>query len=87
MTLFDLFDDAAWKKRAACRGSGVDVFFPEKRNGQTTARQARAICAGCPVRETCLDYALKHHDHYGVWGGMTDRQRRREWSRRQKEVA
>jgi WhiB family redox-sensing transcriptional regulator len=63
-----------WRKLANCRSVNPDIFFPE-RGG--TAREAKAICAGCEVRQECLDYAFAHHEKFGVWGGMAERERRR----------
>jgi WhiB family redox-sensing transcriptional regulator len=62
-----------WRYRAACRGADLEVFFPGR--GQS-AEDARQICASCPVRELCLDYALRHGIVHGIWGGLTERDRR-----------
>lgn len=70
-----------WMKRAACLHEDPALFFPRAGMWPTEARE---ICAGCPVRETCLEYALSfsgNHDH-GVWGGTTERERRRMRQRR-----
>ena len=64
---------AGWRERAACRGTGLEVFFPGR--GET-AEPARRICAACPVRQPCLDYALSHGIIHGIWGGLTERDRR-----------
>jgi len=64
---------AGWRYRAACRGADLTVFFPG-RGG--SAEPARQICAGCPVRQPCLDYALSHGITHGIWGGLTERDRR-----------
>jgi hypothetical protein len=64
---------ARWRERAACCGTDLDVFFPER--GQT-ASSARQVCAACPVRQPCLDYALANRITHGIWGGMTERERR-----------
>ena len=64
---------AGWRYRAACRGTDLQVFFPGR--GET-AEPARQICAGCPVRQPCLDYALSHGITHGIWGGLTERDRR-----------
>jgi WhiB family redox-sensing transcriptional regulator len=61
-----------WVEHAACRGDGHHRWFPEHGRGMTTLR---AVCAACPVRRPCLEYALKHVDH-GVWGGTSEKQRR-----------
>ena len=64
---------AGWRYRAACRGTDLKVFFPGRGESAEAARQ---ICAGCPVREPCLDYAISHGITHGIWGGLTERDRR-----------
>jgi len=64
---------ARWRELAACRGVGLDLFFPER--GES-AEPARQVCAACPVRQPCLDYALTNRITYGVWGGLTEPERR-----------
>ena len=64
---------ARWRQRAACRGTDLDVFFPER--GET-AGPARQLCARCQVRQPCLDYALSNRITHGIWGGLTERERR-----------
>jgi WhiB family redox-sensing transcriptional regulator len=64
---------AGWRYRAACRGIDLNVFFPGR--GES-AEPARQICAGCPVRQPCLDYALSQGITHGIWGGLTERDRR-----------
>jgi hypothetical protein len=64
---------ARWRELAACRGTGLEVFFPER--GES-AGPARRVCAACPVRQPCLDYAITNRIAYGVWGGLTERERR-----------
>ena len=64
----------SWRNRAACRGVDPDVFYPVS---EEDAVQAKAICAQCPVREACLEYALAARERDGVWGGATERERRR----------
>jgi WhiB family redox-sensing transcriptional regulator len=64
---------ARWRERAACCGSDLDVFFPERGESAGPARQ---VCAACPVREPCLEYALSNRITHGVWGGLTERERR-----------
>jgi len=64
---------ARWRELAACRGADLEVFFPGR--GEP-AEPARQICAGCPVRQACLDYALSHAITHGIWGGLTERDRR-----------
>ena len=64
---------ARWRKLAACRGTDLEVFFPERGESAGPARQ---VCARCPVREPCLDYAISNRIAYGIWGGLTERERR-----------
>jgi len=58
---------------ASCRDTHPEVFFPVT---EEATRPARAVCAGCPVREDCLAYALANRIHDGVWGGTSERERR-----------
>lgn len=68
---------------ASCRGMDVDAFFPERGTAQITARDAKTICNGspgqpaCAVRSTCLEYALERKERFGIWGGMSERERAR----------
>jgi WhiB family transcriptional regulator, redox-sensing transcriptional regulator len=62
-----------WRYQAACCGANLDLFFPGR--GES-AEPARRVCAGCPVREPCLDYALRHGITHGIWGGLAERDRR-----------
>lgn len=64
----------AWLSEAACRGMSADLFFPER--GEST-RESKDACAECPVTAECLDFALVGSEKFGVWGGMSERQRRR----------
>jgi WhiB family redox-sensing transcriptional regulator len=61
-----------WQERGLCREVGGDEWFPEGGNGQA----AKRICARCPVRAECLWYALDNDVRHGIWGGMTDPQRK-----------
>jgi WhiB family redox-sensing transcriptional regulator len=70
---------ARWRELAACRGADLGLFFPGR--GES-AEPARQVCAGCPVREPCLDYALGNGITHGVWGGLAERDRRALRSRR-----
>jgi WhiB family redox-sensing transcriptional regulator len=64
----------AWHADAACRTHPPQWWYP--RRGQSLAR-AREICATCAVRVTCLEYALEHREEFGIWGGLSENQRRR----------
>ncbi|HEC08900.1 MAG TPA: WhiB family transcriptional regulator [Acidimicrobiales bacterium] len=63
-----------WWDFANCLGVEPDLFFPER--GAST-REAKEVCRGCVVREDCLEYALTHGEKFGIWGGMSERERRR----------
>jgi WhiB family redox-sensing transcriptional regulator len=64
---------ARWRELAACRSFDLEVFFPER--GES-AEPARQVCAACPVRQPCLDYAISNRITHGIWGGLTERERR-----------
>jgi WhiB family redox-sensing transcriptional regulator len=68
-----------WQLSAACRGLASAAFFhPDGERGASRVRReraAKAICATCPVRQDCLDWALKVREPYGVWGGKTSEER------------
>jgi WhiB family redox-sensing transcriptional regulator len=64
----------AWQRQANCMGVDPDLFFPER--GAST-REAKEVCRGCVVREECLEYALSNGEKFGIWGGMSERERRR----------
>jgi WhiB family redox-sensing transcriptional regulator len=64
----------AWRQKAACRGVDPDIFYPVS---EEEAEEARAICRACPVLESCLEWALTNRERDGVWGGATERERRR----------
>ena len=65
-------DRPAWFAAAACATAPIDWFFPDR--GQDSSR-AKDICAACPVRELCLEHFL--HERHGIWGGLSERERRR----------
>lgn len=73
-----------WRNQAACRGQSTDLFFPLGETGPAAAqiREAKQICAECPVREPCLSWALEAGADHGVWGGLTEVERK-SWRRRQ----
>jgi WhiB family redox-sensing transcriptional regulator len=70
-----------WFDEAACRDADTTLFFP---TSDAHAAEAKAICAACPVREECLEYALETRPADGVWGGLTAIERHRVLRRRQK---
>ena len=75
-------EDTSWQDYANCLGVDPDLFFPER--GAST-REAKEVCRGCVVRDDCLEYALRNGEKFGIWGGMSERERRR--IRRQRALA
>jgi len=63
-----------WQSRANCMGVDPDLFFPER--GAST-REAKEVCRGCVVQDDCLEYALTNGEKFGIWGGLSERERRR----------
>ena len=63
-----------WQERALCAQTDPEAFFPEK--GFST-REAKAVCMSCEVRAECLEYALVNDESFGVWGGTSERERRK----------
>jgi WhiB family transcriptional regulator, redox-sensing transcriptional regulator len=74
MTSLPLVERQPWYERAACLQANADCFFPEK-GGST--REAKRICSTCTVRLECLQYALANDERFGIWGGLSERERRR----------
>ena len=64
----------AWQEQALCAQTDPEAFFPEK-GGST--REAKRICVGCEVKGECLEYALEQDERFGIWGGLSERERRR----------
>jgi WhiB family redox-sensing transcriptional regulator len=64
----------AWQDRALCAQTDPEAFFPEK-GGST--REAKRVCTSCEVRSECLDYALANDERFGIWGGLSERERRK----------
>jgi WhiB family redox-sensing transcriptional regulator len=67
-------DELSWQERALCAQTDPEAFFPEK-GGST--RDAKKVCVGCEVRSECLEYALEHDERFGIWGGLSERERRK----------
>ena len=66
--------DKRWQEQANCLGVDPDLFFPER--GAST-REAKGVCRSCEVRPECLEYALVNGEKFGIWGGLSERERRR----------
>lgn len=67
-------DTELWQEYANCLGVDPDLFFPER--GAST-REAKEVCRGCIVKDQCLEFALDNSEKFGIWGGMSERERRR----------
>jgi WhiB family transcriptional regulator, redox-sensing transcriptional regulator len=74
LSSLDELDQPDWQERALCAQTDPEAFFPEK-GGST--REAKRICAGCEVRAECLEYAVAFDERFGIWGGLSERERRR----------
>jgi WhiB family transcriptional regulator, redox-sensing transcriptional regulator len=65
-------DEPTWVDLALCAQTDPEIFFPEK-GGST--REAKRVCRGCEVRAECLEYALENDERFGIWGGLSERER------------
>ena len=74
--------DMAWQDLANCRGADPDLFFPER--GAST-RTAKGICRDCQVRAECLEFAIVSSEKFGIWGMMSERERRK--IRKERQIA
>jgi WhiB family redox-sensing transcriptional regulator len=74
-------EDIAWQDQALCRGANADLFFAphhleRKEEREAREAQAKAVCARCPVRRQCLEFALSVREPHGIWGGLNETERR-----------
>lgn len=69
-------DNPDWQRNGACWGKGPALWFPERGTHRDRILEAKRICAACPIKQKCLDYALWHGDRQGIWGGKTEKERR-----------
>jgi WhiB family redox-sensing transcriptional regulator len=76
--------DRGWLNGAACKGLDPTIFYPQTDEDADTAK---AVCAECPVQTTCLEHAIGHREHNGVWGGHTEAERQRIIRRRRRQRA
>jgi len=67
-------EDLSWQDYSNCRGGDANLFFPER--GAST-RKAKSICTSCEVRTECLEFAISQGEKFGIWGGLSERERRR----------
>jgi WhiB family transcriptional regulator, redox-sensing transcriptional regulator len=70
----EVVTELQWQERALCAQTDPEAFFPEK-GGST--REAKRVCLSCEVRVECLEYALENDERFGIWGGLSERERRR----------
>jgi WhiB family transcriptional regulator, redox-sensing transcriptional regulator len=79
--MFPHLVEAGWRSAAACRLSDPDLFFPVSSAGiaQREIAEALAVCARCPVRAPCREFALRTRQQHGIWGGTTEHERRQLW--------
>ena len=73
--------EMGWQYRAACRGEDAEMFFApnyfeRKEEKEAREAQAKTICARCPVRDECLEYALRNREPHGIWGGLNESERK-----------
>jgi len=78
--------DRSWQPIALCRGNHSHLFFPpstaeRKEERERREERAKSICVICPVRGQCLDYAMVIREPYGIWGGLTETERRQRYAR------
>jgi len=84
-----------WLSQAKCRGLPGNLFYAEYQHNNSQVQEAKSVCLGthpdhpgrCPVLEACLDYAIANGERYGVWGGTSERERRRIKRQRHREAA
>lgn len=76
--------DRDWVTESACKGLDPTIFYPAT---DEEAAEAKQVCGACPVRIECLEHAIGHREHNGVWGGATERERQRIIRRRRRTRA
>lgn len=79
-------DPTNWQEEGLCRQVGGDLFYPGK-GDPISARAAKSVCRGCPVLVECGEHALEAREPFGIWGGMSERDRRLLRARRNREAA
>lgn len=71
-----LNENPEWMKKARCRETDPEIFYPEQGSGHYIATQAKRICNSCEVKVECLQYALDNNEAHGIWGGLNEKSRR-----------
>jgi len=77
--------DLSWRLRGACRGLDPDVFYPSSE--EEDVQRAKVVCDRCVVQQQCLEFALDNRESEGIWGGATEKERRRILRQRRKTAA
>lgn len=72
--MIDLIERPEWMARGNCLGVDPELFYPER---GASGADAKAVCRGCSVQEDCLNHALDYPEKFGIWGGLSERERRR----------
>ena len=70
----DAENELSWQERSLCAQTDPEAFFPGR---PSLLREAKKVCIGCEVRAECLEYALAHDERFGIWGGLSERERRK----------
>ena len=73
----------SWHEKARCKGWDPEIFYPDR--GVPSA-SAKAVCKECPVQPDCLEYALTKDERFGIWGGLSERERRKIFRERQRRL-
>jgi WhiB family redox-sensing transcriptional regulator len=76
------FEHPEWMAQGACVDKPQRWFYPHEHDGPALPAKAKQVCAGCPMRQQCLDYAIANAEQHGIWGGMATRERQHEAVRR-----
>lgn len=77
--------DLSWRLRGACRGLDPEIFYPSSE--EDDIHRAKAVCDNCSVQQQCLEFALASRESEGIWGGATEKERRRILRQRRKTAA
>jgi WhiB family transcriptional regulator, redox-sensing transcriptional regulator len=79
-------DTLSWKADQVCSQTDPDLFYPEPgKTGARAAAKAKRLCEGCEAHDTCLEYSITEEERWGIWGGLSERQRRKKVLERKKQ--
>ena len=84
-----MYEQQDWRKQGACLSADPDLFFPVSSRGVSATQidRAKSVCASCPVRARCLDFALSTQQQFGIWGGTTEDERKRMSRRARRQLS